>query len=151
MLFRSVPNWRSVVSGLISPGYEGEFYYPAKIATGPGGRIYVSDSYNNRVQVFTGKGEYLTQWGGMGFWRGRFRVASGIAVDKKGRVFVADYYNNRVQVFTEDGGFIASFGKEGTGPGEFMGPTGVALGPKGKIIYVVDWGNHRVESFRISD
>jgi DNA-binding beta-propeller fold protein YncE len=144
-----VENLRSILSPLFPGEKSGEFYYPAKIAAG-GERIYISDSYNNRVQVFTEDGEYITQWGGMGFWRGRFRVASGIAVGPKGRVYVADFYNDRVQVFDRDGKFITSFGQRGIGSGEFRGPTGVAVGKNG-YIYVADWKNHRVQKFRISD
>lgn len=141
-----VNNLRSILSVITGPGREGEFYYPAKLAFG-NGRVYVSDSYNNRIQVFTLEGQFLFQFGGMGFWRGSFRVASGVAVGQGGLVYAADYYNDRVQVFGPEGKFISSVGGEGTGKGEFKGPTGVTIG-KGKI-YVVDWGNHRVQEFAV--
>lgn len=146
---RKVENWRSVLSPLFPGERKGEFYYPAKIAAGDG-KVYVSDSYNNRVQVFTVEGEHLAQWGGMGFWKGRFRVASGIALGPEGRVFVADFYNDRVQVFGRDGSFLTSFGNSGIGSGEFRGPLGVAVNNKG-YLYVVDWKNHRVQVFRMLD
>lgn len=141
-----VNNLRSVLSVITGPGREGEFYYPAKLAFG-NGRVYASDSYNNRIQTFTPEGEFLFQFGGMGFWRGSFRVASGIAVGQDGLLYAADYYNDRVQVFNPDGKFIASFGGEGTDKGKFKGPTGITLS-KGSI-YVVDWGNHRVQKFAV--
>lgn len=139
-----VNNLWSVLSVITGPGREGEFYYPAKLVFG-NGRVYVSDSYNNRIQVFTPQGKFLFQFGGMGFWKGSFRVASGVTVGPDGLVYAADYYNDRVQVFGPEGNFISSFGWEGAGKGEFKGPTGVTIG-KGKI-YVVDWGNHRVQEF----
>lgn len=150
-----VENLKSILKFLFPGEKPGEFHYPAKIAAGEGGgkggrRIYVSDSYNNRVQVFTEDGEYITQWGGMGFLRGTFRVASGIAVGPKGRVYVVDFYNHRVQVFESDGTFLTSFGKRGIGSGEFRGPTDVAVSKDG-YIYVSDWKNHRVQKFRITD
>jgi len=143
---KKVSNVKSVLFPIFSSESPGRFYYPAKIDIGPYNRVYVSDSYNNRVQVFTEDGEYLSQWGGMGFWAGRFRVASGIAVNREGHAYVADFYNNRVQVFDSDGLFLTSFGSKGSGEGEFQGPTGVAVNGKGDL-YVVDWGGHRVQHF----
>jgi DNA-binding beta-propeller fold protein YncE len=144
-----VEKLRSILSLLFPKEKPGEFHYPAKLAAGDG-RIYVADSYNNRVQVFSEDGKYITQWGGMGFLRSAFRVASGIALGPGGNVYVADYYNNRVQVFSKDGGFVTSFGKMGIASGEFRGPTDVAVNKDG-YIYVSDWKNHRVQKFRITD
>jgi DNA-binding beta-propeller fold protein YncE len=144
-----VDELHSILSPFFSKEKPGEFYYPAKIASG-GGKIYVSDSYNNRVQVFSEDGEYITQWGGTGFWRGRFRVASGIAVGPRGRVYVADFYNDRVQIFDSDGRTLKSFGKRGIGSGEFRGPTAVAVSKDG-YLYVADWKNNRVQKFRITE
>jgi hypothetical protein len=42
-----------------------------------------------------------------------------------------------------------SFGKQGKGEGEFERPTDVAIDKNGNI-YVVDWGNDRVQKLRIS-
>lgn len=58
---------RSVLNRLIPEDREGEFYYPAHVAVGPDRSIYVADSYNNRVQVFTPEGRFLRKWGGLGF------------------------------------------------------------------------------------
>lgn len=91
-------------------------------------------------------GKYLTQWGGMGFWRGRFRVSSGIAIGHKGNVYVADYYNDRVQKFNGAGRFITKWGSEGDKSGQFKGPTGIAVDNEGSV-YVIDWGNHRIQVF----
>jgi DNA-binding beta-propeller fold protein YncE len=142
-----VSNFRSIINFLFDEGLPGKFYYPARIAVHPDGEVYVSDSYNNRVQVFTKDETLLRKWGGMGFWGGRFRVASDISFDQKGRTYVADYYNHRVQVFTKDGRYLAQWGSEGSGPGEFKGPTGLAI-DQASDIYVVDWGNHRIQKFR---
>ena len=83
-----VNNIRSALNFLFNEGLPGMFYFPAKIAVHPDGEVYVSDSYNNRVQVFTKGGTFLRKWGGMGFWGGRFRVASDISFGRKGRVYV---------------------------------------------------------------
>jgi len=136
---------RSALNFLISDGHEGEFYYPSRIAIGTDNRVYVSDAYNNRVQVFDTEGRFIRSIGGMGLWGGRFRVASGIAVGADGSLFVADFYNNRIQHFDRAGGFIGAWGGKGDKPGQFSGPTGVGVSGDGQT-YVTDWGNHRIQS-----
>ena len=38
----------------------------ARVVVGPDHLVYVADSYNNRVQVFTPEGKFLRKWGGLG-------------------------------------------------------------------------------------
>ncbi len=135
---------RSALNFLISDDHEGEFYYPSRIAIGTDNRVYVSDAYNNRVQVFDTEGRFIRSIGGMGLWGGRFRVASGIAIGADNSLFVADFYNNRIQHFDHDDHFIESWGGKGNRPGQFSGPTGVGVSGNG-YIYVTDWGNHRMQ------
>lgn len=141
-----VSNVRSAMNFLMDEGKESLFNYPAKIAVSPDGEIYVSDSYNNRVQVFNAEGKYLRKWGGMGFWGGRFRVASDIAFGPGGQVYVADFYNHRVQVFDTEGKYLNQWGEKGAAQGQFDGPTGLAVDQQGGI-YVVDWTNKRIQKF----
>ncbi len=133
---------RSALNFLISDGHDGEFYYPSRIATDSNDQVYVSDAYNNRVQVFDSQGHFIQSIGGMGLWGGRFRISSGLAIDAYGDLFVADFYNNRIQHFDKKGGYIAAWG----GAGSFNGPTGVAIASDGSIL-VTDWGNHRIQKF----
>jgi DNA-binding beta-propeller fold protein YncE len=61
--------------------------------------VYVADAGNNRIQVFTGAGGYLMQWGIQGGDDGEIETPSGIAVDAAGNVYVSDTGNDRVQKF----------------------------------------------------
>ena len=63
------------------------------------GRVVVADTFNDRVQVFSPKGELLCILGSRGVKDGEFRYPFGVAVDKDGNIYVADKYNNRVQRF----------------------------------------------------
>jgi len=132
---------RSALNFLMPDGNTGQFYYPSRIAIAPNDHIYVSDAYNNRVQVFDSQGSFIQSIGGMGVWGGRFRVASGLVVDSDGSLFVADFYNNRIQHFNDKGDYLAAWGGKG-----FDRPTGVAIGSDGSIL-VADWGNNRIQSF----
>ena len=63
------------------------------------GSVYVADFYNNRVQMFTSEGVFVSLWGTEGAGDGYFRQARAVAVASDGSVYVADYSNNRIQKF----------------------------------------------------
>ena len=111
------------------------------------GKVYVVDTNNHRVQVFTGEGEFLRSWGNEGSGEGQFTFPQGIAVDTSGNVYVADTFNNsRVQKFTLDGDFLAKWGTLGSGNGQLSGPQGLAIDGLGNV-YVADVDNNRVQVF----
>ncbi|MGE5224493.1 MAG: hypothetical protein ACM3PY_18825 [Omnitrophica WOR_2 bacterium] len=63
--------------------------------------LFISDSWNNRVQVFSKAGAYLTTIGGaFGNLSGEMRGAYGVAFDSTNNMFVADTGNHRIQKFT---------------------------------------------------
>lgn len=127
-----------------APG--GTFYEPWDVAVGPDGSVYVSDTWNHRVQKFTADGQFVTMWGYFGqaeqpdaFWGPR-----GIAVDADGRVFVVDTGNKRVVIFDADGSFIAQFGEAGFNEGQFEEPVGIAFDEQGNV-YITDTWNQRIQ------
>ena len=44
----------------------GQFSYPFGIDVDGSSNVYVADTYNNRIQVFTSGGSYVKQWGSGG-------------------------------------------------------------------------------------
>jgi DNA-binding beta-propeller fold protein YncE len=116
----------------------GEFHRPQGIALA-GGRLYVTDVANHRIQVFeAADGRFVREWGGV-------KYPYGISVDGDGNVLVAEYGSHRISKFAPDGRLIAAAGGAGTGPGELNTPWGVlAAGPR---IYVVDTNNHRLQDW----
>lgn len=83
----------------------GRFYGPRAVAVS-NGEIYVTDTGNERVQVFASDGTFLRTFGGTGSEPGKLREPSGIAIGPDGNVYVADSANARISVFSKNGDFV---------------------------------------------
>ena len=91
---------------------------------------------NSRIQVFDGRGNFLTSFGSSGSADGQFDVSTTVAVDPTmGSVYVVDTFNDRIQVFDSSGRFITEFGIQGSGNGQFNLPAGVAVNPSTGSVY----------------
>ena len=110
------------------------------------GWIYVTDCYNQNVQVFDLTGNFLFKWGTLGDGESQFNYPGGIAINSQGHVYVPEEHNHRVQIFTADGQYISQFGSEGRGDGEFRQPLGVAVDSMDNV-YVGDLKSNRVQKF----
>lgn len=88
---------------LDSPGL---FFGPRAIAV-TDERIFVTDTGNERVQVFSKDGTFLTAFGGFGSEQGKLIEPTGIVIGPDGHVWVADSGNARIQVFTIEGQFLS--------------------------------------------
>ena len=71
---------------------------PTNIAVDDAGFVYVTDPYNDRVEVFTSQGLFVSEWGGSGRGPGQFSEPYGIAIHRN-YLYVGDAGNSRVQQF----------------------------------------------------
>ncbi len=125
---------------------KGQFDYPWGIACDSTGKVYVADSANHRIQVFTTEGKFLRQFGRRGQGTGELYWPYGIAIDANNTVYISEFYNHRISVFTPDGKFLTSFGSFGEEPGEFKYPYSLAVDHSG-VVYMCDYGNNRAQVF----
>lgn len=138
----------SSVDASKAPG--GTLNEPWGVAVGPDGSVYVSDTWNHRVQKFDTNGKFIKMWGSFGQSDATHPDVlygpRGISVDANGHVYLADTGNKRIVVFDADGKYITQIGSEGFEVGKFSEPVDVKLDAKGNV-YVTDTWNQRVQVF----
>ncbi|MEZ4620121.1 MAG: NHL repeat-containing protein [Caldilineaceae bacterium] len=130
---------------------DGQFNEPWGVAIDQAGRIYVSDTWNGRVQVFDSDGKFVEKWGTFNTTNGELADAyalfgpRGIAIDMEGNVLVADTGNKRVIKYTPDGQLIQQVGGGGVIGGRFEEPVGVAVS---LVDGAVMWPTPGISAFR---
>ena len=122
---------------------------PAGLAVGLNREVYVSETGNDRIQVYNAKGEWIRTFGEPGTGDGQFDDPRGLAVDATGNLYVTDFGNHRIQKFTPDGEFIKAWGSQGSEDGKFLFPMDVAVDSTNGYLYVADMGNHRIQRFTL--
>ena len=133
-------------STFLKGGNHGQFLRPYGIACDSTGKVYVADTGNDRIQVFTAEGTFVRMFGRCCQGREELDEPCGVAVDTSGMVYVSEEGNSRVSVFTSDGQFVTSFGRRGKGVGEFIFPSGLAVDDSG-IVIVCDANNNKIQIF----
>ena len=125
----------------------GTFSLPEGVAVDRDGNVYVTDTFNNRIEIFDADGEFISTFGKNGDGPADFERPKGIAVDCDGHIWVVDAAQNLVKVFNQQGRLLIYFGGQGYYPGQFMGPWGIAIGPSNQVV-VSETFPGRVQVFR---
>ncbi|MBI4859206.1 MAG: NHL repeat-containing protein [Candidatus Riflebacteria bacterium] len=130
---------------------EEQFTHPQSIAIGSGGKLYVVDSGNDRVQVLSDRHTYLFEFGGFTFdTSGRLPESESQRFDEpvdavfsiNRDLYVTDRNNNRVLRLDRDGRFLSSFGPSAG----LRLPRGLAANSLGEVL-VADTENDRILVF----
>ncbi len=139
------------------------------VAFGSDGKIYVVDTYNNRLSAYSPDGDriWIVDTGSPANQRdvtggaamaasadttapARLQLPSDITVDGNGRLVVVDALDFSISVFNaEDGAFIEKYGEYGALDGQFVYPSSIAYDAQRDWFAVADAGNSRVQIVRI--
>ncbi|HEX9043664.1 MAG TPA: SBBP repeat-containing protein [Candidatus Limnocylindrales bacterium] len=130
-------------------GASGQMNFPNGVAVDREGNVYVSDSNNGRMLVFSPDGQQIGSVK-RGSAASELGLPRGIAVDDQDRVYVADVSTQGVLLYHAQAGgseapkYIGTIGVQGTVDGAFQFPNAVAVDGRGHL-YVADWRNNRIQ------
>jgi DNA-binding beta-propeller fold protein YncE len=139
--------WGSFASTGGELAEETGFYGPRSVVIGRDGNVYVMDTGNKRVQVFTPDGNQITQWGGGGVVDGTFDEPVGLAQDGDGDWFVADTWNKRIQRFDEAYQYQAQWPISGWASQSVVNKPGLAVDGQRQLVYAADPEGYRILVF----
>ena len=125
----------------------GTFSLPTAVALDEDGNVYVTDTFNDRVEIFDADGNFISMFGKNGDSPADFGRPKSIAIDRDGHIWVVDSFQNRVKVFNKQGRLLIYFGEQGYFPGQFMGPWGISIDKQNRVI-VSETFPGRVQVFR---
>ena len=117
----------------------GELNYPRSLAIHyKTGNIYIADSANHCVQVFSCNGDYLFMFSE------KMNAPVGICISQN-KVFVTQVSGHCINMYELEGKLIKSVGSEGNGEAQFNHPLGIDVSDRNNNIYVCDYYNHRIQ------
>lgn len=130
----------------------GDFGAPQGVALDKDGNVYVTDTLNNRVEIFDADGSFISQFGKHGDGPGYFARPKGIALDTDGHIWVADEMEDRLQVFNRDGQLLTYIGLgHGDLPGQFKALVGVAIDKQNRVFTTEQYPGRLQEFHYVTD
>ena len=117
----------------------GELNYPRSLTIHyKTGNIYIADSYNHRVQVFSCNGDYLFMFSE------KMNKPVGICISQN-KVFVTQLFGHCINMYELEGKLIKSVGSKGNGEAQFKHPLDLDISDRNNNIYVCDCENNRIQ------
>jgi uncharacterized protein (TIGR03663 family) len=114
------------------------FWAPRDAVTDSEGFVYVADTGNKRIRVYTAQGTYVRDIGSSGSAQGQLEEPVGLGIDNISReIYVAEWWNRRVSVFSLEGIFLRSFEIRAWYE-EYGNRAYLALDPTRGLVYVSD-------------
>ena len=104
-------NFISSLEGVSEETGKVDFEYPGAVAQSSRGNVYVADPVNGQVLKYSAEGDFLLQFGGLGYGEGRLVEPVSIGLTGDETVIVADRERNLILLFDEFGNYVDSAGE----------------------------------------
>ncbi|MFA4930086.1 MAG: NHL repeat-containing protein, partial [Patulibacter sp.] len=123
----------------------GYFTRPRGVMYHPDGRIFVADTFDQRVAQFAPDGTFVAQFGRISSATGHaapgskpneLLLPSAVTVDQTGVIWIADSNNNRLVWYSEGGEVLGTTRAAG-----MRRPTGLATAPDGSVYVASSFSN----------
>jgi sugar lactone lactonase YvrE len=134
----------------LSPG---QFEEPVGIAFDSQEKLYIADTWNQRIQVFEPNQDgssysSLRQWDVVGWYGESLENKPFLAIDDQDHVFATDPEAFRVIEFSNFGEFIRTWGEYGISSEYFGLASAIAVDASGRV-WVSDSANNRLMQFAL--
>jgi len=120
-------NFISILDGSGGIG-EGDFEYPGSVAQSARGNLYVADPINGKMLKYSREGNFLLEFGGIGYAEGNTIEPESIGITPNENVIVADIARNILLYYDEFGNFLFSKGE-----GIIEAPVALSVGSNGDV------------------
>jgi DNA-binding beta-propeller fold protein YncE len=131
---------------------EGQLDEPVGLAVDELGQVYVADTWNRRVQIFSKgpDGAYVSaaMWSVDAWYGTTTEIKPYLAVDSNHHVYITDPSTCRIMEFTERGVILAVWGSCGDDNFSLNSPTGLAIDPLGGL-WVSDSRHDRLVHYQM--
>lgn len=134
-------NFISTLEGVSEETGNIDFEYPSAVAQSNRGNVYIADPVNGQVLKYSSEGNFLLQFGGLGYNEGRLIEPVSIGITSNETVIVADRERNMILMFDEFGNYLNSAGE-----GLFSDILAVVTTNENQIV-VLDGGNKLIYLF----
>jgi uncharacterized protein (TIGR03437 family) len=150
-------------TGENGPALSGQLGNPFGTALGPGGELYIADTFNHRVRKLSTDGVLSTVAGaGTAGYSGdggpgtaaQLNMPYGVTVDADGSVYIADYGNQRIRrlsngTITTFAGGGQTFNEGGAATGALI-PSPVSVAIYGNDLYITDVNEARIRKVSLA-
>ena len=114
------------------------------------GDIAVSDRGSHTITLLDNEGNFKRDIGYFGSDEAEFNGPHGMDYDSNGDLMVADAGNHRIQIFDSEGNFRRKFSRYGRKAFQLNTPTDVCFSELEYCYYVCDYGNSRIQRFKVN-
>ncbi len=99
------------------------FNFPHGLAIAPDGRVFVGDTFNNRIRVISADGSNVSTFAS------GVNVLVQLAIGSDGRIFVSEFFNGQLKVISADGSNVTTLASG------LNNPQSVAVAPDGRVFF----------------